>query len=161
MNPPVPIVTLIVRYALINWDRGMGENTDLLADAVGNLLRIQNECSCAVFNECGLADLTIKQVACLKLIDREGDITFSRLAEITRTSRPTTSEMVDRCARMECVYRERSPDDRRVQYIRLTEKGRQIARAEETALARLVERLVRSLDRGELDLLVRLLEKVR
>ncbi|KAF5064001.1 MarR family protein [anaerobic digester metagenome] len=139
----------------------MAKREEILVDAVENLLRIRNECSCVVFGECGHADLTVKQVACLKLIDREGDITFSRLAEITRTSPPTVTEMVNRCARMECVYRERSPDDRRVQYIRLTEKGRQIARAERTALTQLVERMVRSLDHRELDLLVEILEKVR
>ncbi len=139
----------------------MEDREELLAEAIENLLRIKNECSCGVFTQCGLTDLTVKQVACLRLIDREGDVTFSRLAEIARTSRPTVTEMVNRCARMECVYRERSSDDRRVQFIRLTEKGQQIARAERTALAQVVERMVRSLDHQELDLLVELLEKVR
>ncbi len=139
----------------------MEDREELLFEAIENLLRIRNECSCAVFGECGLGDLTVKQVACLKLIDREGDITFSRLAEITRTSRPTITEMINRCARMECVYRERSSDDRRVQFIRLTEKGQQIARAERAILSQVVNRMIRSLDQCEMDRLVEILEKVR
>ena len=88
-----------------------------------HLFRIADECSCSVFSECGLSDMTVKQVAYLKTIDRQGEITFSRLAELTRTSKPTVTEMINKCARMECVYRERSPDDGRIQYIGSRTRG--------------------------------------
>ena len=132
-----------------------------LFEAVENLLNIRNECSCTIVSECGLSDMTVRQVAYLKVIDDEGEITFSRLAEVTRTSKPTVTEMINRCARMACVYRERCPDDGRIQYIRLTEKGRTIAQAERTALRRTIERMMNSLDDRETDLLIELLSKVR
>ncbi len=105
--------------------------------------------------------MTVKQIAYLKIIDEQGDVTFSRLAEITRNSKPTITEMVNKFVKMECVYRERCPDDGRVLYIRLTEKGQRVAQAEHNALRLLIERLMETLDEHEQELLVRLLDKVR
>jgi DNA-binding MarR family transcriptional regulator len=138
----------------------MKDRAEQLSDAMGNLLRMKDECSCAIFSECGLSDLTVKQMAYLRVIDEHGDVTFSRLSELTRTSKPTVTEMINRCVRMECVYRERSPDDGRIQYVRLTDKGRTIAQAEKTALKRTIERMVQTLDEEEMDLLIRILGKV-
>jgi DNA-binding MarR family transcriptional regulator len=61
---------------------------------------------------------------------------------------------------MECAYRQKSPDDGRVTYIRLTEKGRMLANADRKALQRMVERMVQALDEKEVDLLVEVLRKV-
>jgi len=69
--------------------------------------------------------------------------------------------MVNRFVRMDCAYREPCPDDGRISYIRLTEKGRAIALAEEAALHRMIERMVEALDEDDLDLLVSILKKVR
>ena len=131
-----------------------------LFEALENLLRVKNECSCKILSECGLSDMTVRQIAYLKTIDEQGQITFSRLAEITRNSKPTISEMIDKFVRMECVYRERSPDDRRVIYIRLTDRGQQIARAEHQALRRVIDQMAESLDEHEQQILARLLEKI-
>ena len=86
--------------------------------------------------------MTVKQIAYLKTIDEQGDVTFSRLAEITRNSKPTITEMINKFVRMECVYREPCPDDGRIMYIRLTEKGQKIAQAEQAALRRVIERMM-------------------
>ena len=139
----------------------MMEREEHLFEVFENLLRIRNECSCNIFSECGLADMTVKQIAYLKAIDEQGDLTFSRLAEITRNSKPTITDMINRFVRMECVYRERCPDDGRIQYIRLTVKGQKIAKAEHFALCRVIERMMDSLDEHEMDLLIDLLQKVR
>lgn len=139
----------------------MMERDGHLQEALNRLLIMKNECSCSVFSECGLSDLTVKQIAYLKVINEQGDVTFSRLAEITKTSKPTITEMVNRFVRMECVYREPCRDDRRILYIRLTDKGKKIAEAEQAALCRLIERMIESLDEEDRDLLIRILQKVR
>jgi DNA-binding MarR family transcriptional regulator len=139
----------------------MREMEEHLMAAFENLLRMKNECSCSIFSECGLSDMTVKQIAYLKVINEQGEVTFSRLAEITRTSKPTVTEMINKCVRMECVYREQCPDDGRIQYIRLTEKGRMIAQAEHAALRRVIERMMNSLDEHERGLLIEILGKVR
>ena len=38
-----------------------------LFDEVEKLFRIRNECSCRIFSECGLPDMTVKQIAYLKV----------------------------------------------------------------------------------------------
>ena len=132
-----------------------------LLAAVEQLIRIRNETSSALLSECGIPDITVKQIGYLKTIDEQGEVTFTRLAEIMSNSKPTITELINRFESMECVYRERSPEDRRVIFIRLTEKGRRIARVEEDALTLLVERMQESLDHDDLDLLVRIIRKVR
>lgn len=139
----------------------MMERKEHLFEVLENLLRIRNECSCTIFSECGLSNLTVKQIAYLKIINHQGDVTFSKLAEITQNSKPTITEMINKFVRLECVYREPCPEDGRILYIRLTEKGQKIAQSEQNALHRLIERAVHSLDENELDLLIRILRKVR
>lgn len=137
------------------------EQDEHLLEAFEQLLRMKNECSCTIFSECGLADMTVKQIAYLKVIDEQGDVTFSRLAEITRNSKPTITEMINKFVRMECVYREPCDHDRRILYIRLTEKGQKIAKAEQAALRQVIGRMVHSLEEHEQELLVEILKKVR
>ena len=139
----------------------MKDREEQLCEVFENLLRLRAECSCSILSECGLSDLTVRQIAYLKVIDKQGDITFSRLAEITRNSKPTITEMVNRFVRMECVYREPSRDDGRILYIRLTEKGQKIAQAEQAALRRVIERMISTLDEHETGLLIEILGKVR
>lgn len=138
----------------------MAARVEHLVEVFDRLIAIKNECSDEIRSECGLSRLTVKQVAYLKAIDEHGDVTFSALAGITQTSKPTVTEMVDRFVRMECAYRQRCPDDGRVVYIRLTEKGRMIANAEQNALYRMIERMVEALDENEVDLLLEILKKV-
>ena len=139
----------------------MTQREEELFEVLENLLRLRNQCSCTIFSECGLSDITVRQIAYLKTIDEHGDITFSRLAEITRTSKPTVTEMVNKFVRMECVYREPSPDDGRIMYIRLTDKGKKIAHADRLALQRMMELMMESLEEPDQELLIGLLEKVR
>lgn len=139
----------------------MNERDEHLLEALERLLMMKNECSCSIFSECGLSDMTVRQIAYLKAISGQGDVTFSRLAEITNNSKPTITEMVNRFVRLGCVYREPCRDDGRILYVRLTEKGKTIANAEQDALRRVVGRMMDTLDDDELDLLIRILRKIR
>ena len=126
-----------------------------------NLIKIKSECSCEIFSECGISDITVKQIGYLKAIDEHGEVTFSMLAKITKNSKPTITEMVNKFVRMECVYREKCPEDGRIFYIRLTEKGQRIARAEESSLLRVIEKMAESLNEKEIETLIRILGKIR
>jgi len=132
-----------------------------LFEVIEKILRLKNECSCTIFSECGLSDLTVRQITYLKAIAEQDEVTFSRLAEITHNSKPTISEMINKFVRMECVYREPCPNDGRSLYIRLTDKGQKIAKADHHALRRVIERMMNSLDEDETDLLIGILQKVR
>ena len=126
-----------------------------------NLIRMKNECSCSIFSSCEISDITVKQINYLKLIDTHDEITFSRLAEITRNSKPTITDMIHKLDRMGCISRRSCPHDGRISYLYLTERGEKIARAEQNALHQVIERLIDSLDCHEIDLLIEILKKVR
>lgn len=152
----------IIRKNLTNrTDRDMMEKKEHLFIVFENLIKIKSECSCQIFSECGSSDITLKQIGYLKTIDECGEVTFSRLAKITSNSKPTITEMINKFVKMECVYREKSQDDGRIFYIRLTEKGQMIAHAQENALLQVIERIANSLDEKELDMLIEILGKIR
>lgn len=125
------------------------------------MIRIKSECSCNILSECGVSDITLKQIGYLKIIDKNDDVTFSRLARLTKNSKPTITETINKFAKMECVYREKSTDDGRIFYIRLTEKGQKIANAEEKALLKVIEKIADSLNEKEIDILIEILKKVK
>ncbi|MDR7664607.1 MarR family winged helix-turn-helix transcriptional regulator [Methanosarcina sp. Z-7115] len=152
----------IIRINLTNQkDKDTMEKKEHLFIVFENLINIKSECSCQIFSECGLSDITLKQIGYLKAIDEHGEVTFSRLAKITRNSKPTITEMINKFAKMECVYREKSPEDGRIFYIRLTDKGQMIAHAEKNALLKVIEKMANSLDEKEMDTLIKILEKIR
>jgi|ERR1035437_1309523 DNA-binding MarR family transcriptional regulator len=126
-----------------------------------NLIEIKSECSNEILSECGLSDITVKQIGYLKAIDGNGQVTFSKLAKITKNSKPTIAEMINKFVKFECVYREKCPDDGRVIYIRLTEKGRMIARSEENSLMKVIEKMTDLLNENEIGTLIEILKKLR
>lgn len=136
------------------------ERKDILLQAYEHLHRVRGECSCEITDECGIKDFTIKQIEYLKIIDRHNEITFSRFAELTKTSKPTISELINRFIKLDCVYKEKSPDDGRVFHIYLTPKGKEIARVEQTTMLKVVDRIIASLSDDEVDILIALFRKV-
>lgn len=75
------------------------------------------------------ADLTGPQLTVVKLLETFGDISLSELSEKIRAQNSTVTGIIDRMEREDLVTRERSKEDRRVVFIRLTAKGRELARA--------------------------------
>ena len=125
-----------------------------------NLIKIKGECSCEILSKCGLSDITVKQIGYLRAIDGHEQVTFSKLAKITKNSKPTITEMINKFVKFECVYREKCPDDGRVIYIRLTEKVQMIARSEENSLMKVIEKMIDLLDEREIGTLIEILEKL-
>jgi MarR family transcriptional regulator, organic hydroperoxide resistance regulator len=73
------------------------------------------------------ADLTGPQLTVVKLLEQIGDLSLSELSERIRAQNSTVTGIIDRMEREGLVTRERSKEDRRVVYIRLTAKGRKLA----------------------------------
>jgi len=74
------------------------------------------------------ADLTGPQLTVVKLLESIGDLSLSELSEKIRAQNSTVTGIIDRMEREGLVTRERSKEDRRVVYIKLTAKGRELAR---------------------------------
>jgi DNA-binding MarR family transcriptional regulator len=75
------------------------------------------------------ADLTSPQLAVVKVLEQVGDMSLSELSEKISAQNSTVTGIIDRMERGDLVMRERSKEDRRIVIIRLTEKGRELARA--------------------------------
>lgn len=73
------------------------------------------------------ADLTGPQLTVVKLLEQIGDVSLSELSERIRAQNSTVTGIIDRMEREGLVARERSKEDRRVVFIRLTPKGRRLA----------------------------------
>jgi DNA-binding MarR family transcriptional regulator len=132
-----------------------------LVKAYENLTKIKGECSYKLANEYGIGEMTVRQIGYLKIIAEHKGITFSRLADLTNNSKPTVTEMINKFVRCDCVYKEKCVNDGRVSYIRLTGKGENIAHAEKLIARNLVDRILRSLEEQEIDILIILLNKIK
>ncbi|MCP4131091.1 MAG: winged helix-turn-helix transcriptional regulator [bacterium] len=139
----------------------MGSKRDELLEAYENLLKVRGECACEIMNECAVSNLTVKQIEYLKIIDRNNDVTFSKLAEITRNSKPTITEMINKFINFDCVFKKKSLDDGRVSFIRLTDQGERIARAEQITILKVVDRMIHSLSENEIEILITIFKKVK
>lgn len=73
------------------------------------------------------ADLTGPQLTVVKLLEQIGDLSLSELSERIRAQNSTVTGIIDRMVREGLVVRDRSKEDRRVVFIRLTTKGKKIA----------------------------------
>jgi len=73
------------------------------------------------------ADLTGPQLTVVKLLEQIGDLSLSELSERIRAQNSTVTGIIDRMVREGLVVRDRSKEDRRVVFIRLTTKGKKLA----------------------------------
>ena len=138
----------------------MSDKSAELYKAFQKLMTIKGECKDKVCDLHGVAEMTVKQINYLKIIDSCDNITFSMLAEKTKITKPSVSDLINKLKDFGCVYKEPCTEDKRVSYIRLTEKGTNIAQHEETTTKNLMKRMVESLNEKEIENLIQIINKV-
>jgi DNA-binding MarR family transcriptional regulator len=106
------------------------------------------------------ADLTGPQLTVVKLLEQIGDLSLSELSERIRAQNSTVTGIIDRMEREGLVTRERSKEDRRVVYIRLTTKGRELAREIPVEPMEIFRSALESLSAQEMRDLLRIMTKV-
>ena len=106
------------------------------------------------------ADLTGPQLTVLKVLEGVGDISLSELSDRIRAQNSTVTGIIDRMEREGLVARLRSTEDRRVVYIRLTDKGAKIAREIAVEPMEIFRDALESLSPGEMRELFKLLTKI-
>jgi MarR family transcriptional regulator, organic hydroperoxide resistance regulator len=104
--------------------------------------------------------LTGPQLTVVKLLDTFGDLSLSSLSERIRAQNSTVTGIIDRMEREDLVLRERSTSDRRVVFIRLTEKGKRVARAIDVEPLSIFRTVLSSLSREDTADLLRVLSKL-
>lgn len=106
------------------------------------------------------ADLTGPQLTVVKLLEQIGDLSLSELSERIRAQNSTVTGIIDRMVRENLVTRERSKEDRRVVYIRLTTKGKKLAEEIPIEPMEIFRGALETLTAGEVRDLVKILGKV-
>jgi MarR family transcriptional regulator, organic hydroperoxide resistance regulator len=106
------------------------------------------------------ADLTGPQLTVVKLLEQIGDLSLSSLSEKIRAQNSTVTGIIDRMEREGLVTRERSKEDRRVVYIRLTAKGHELAREIPVEPMEIFRSALETLSGQEMKDLMRIMTKV-
>ena len=106
------------------------------------------------------ADLTGPQLTVVKLLEQIGDLSLSELSERIRAQNSTVTGIIDRMEREGLVTRERSKEDRRVVYIKLTAKGRELARDIPVEPMEIFRSALETLSAQEMRELMRIMTKV-
>jgi DNA-binding MarR family transcriptional regulator len=105
--------------------------------------------------------LTGPQLTVLKLLETFGDLSLSSLSERIRAQNSTVTGIIDRMEREGLVRRERSTTDRRVVFIRMSEKGAKLARQIEVEPMEIFRSALVSLSQADLRDLLRILTKLQ
>jgi DNA-binding MarR family transcriptional regulator len=105
--------------------------------------------------------LTGPQLTVVKLLETFGDLSLSSLSERIRAQNSTVTGIIDRMEREGLVKRERSTTDRRVVFIRLTEKGRKLASEIRVEPMELFRGALESLSRDDVRDLLRIMSKLQ
>lgn len=137
--------------------RRSGRDLDLIVETV---IYLQTESRRLAREQCARLGVTATQLNVIKLLDEIGELSLSELSRRIAAQNSTVTGIVDRMVQSGLVVREQSADDRRVWRIRLTDKGRAVARKVEVAPWDLLRRAIDALERREKEQLVAILRKV-
>ncbi|MCT4621732.1 MAG: MarR family transcriptional regulator [Marinisporobacter sp.] len=131
-----------------------------LEKGIANLFKLKGECYMHIIHDLELSEMSIKQINYLKKFKASEGITTSQLADILNLSKPTVTEMVKKFIKMDCVYKESCHMDKRVYYLKLTDKGRNIVNIEQKTIAYLAQQLENRLEEEEIETLIDILSKI-
>lgn len=104
--------------------------------------------------------LTGPQLTVVKMIESLGDMSLSELSERIHAQNSTVTGIIDRMEREGLVVRARSTKDRRIVIIRLTDKGKALARDVPLQPAEILRAALRALSAAESRDLLRILTKL-
>ena len=110
-----------------------------------HVLQIQTGCFAQESSKSGLGELSMNQIQAVKAVNREGEATITRLAEILGVSAPSASTMVDRLVERGVLHRQRSQEDRRKVVVRVSPKAAKEIERVESAILKKFEDIVRKM----------------
>ncbi|MCX8131676.1 MAG: MarR family transcriptional regulator [Clostridia bacterium] len=84
------------------------------------------------------ADMSMKQIYYIDIINQLGRPTFSELTKALGLSKPSITAIVEKLVNAGYVRKEKSPEDKRSFYISLTEKGRRVCKMHDEMHERII-----------------------
>lgn len=106
-----------------------------------------------------LKNLTAKQLYCIELIHKMDNPTLSELSVKLKTSKPSTTVMIDRMSEHGYIIKVKSDSDRRTAHVHLTPRGEKAAELHSEVHAHFAKLLTQKLTDSETEILVVLLNK--
>ncbi|GAC1656292.1 MAG: hypothetical protein NVS9B15_17400 [Acidobacteriaceae bacterium] len=106
-------------------------------------------------------EVSLPQIHVLMLLHHQGDTTLSDLARAFCVSAPSASSLVDRMEEHQLVQRVRDTDDRRIVYVRASERGTRIVEEMMGMQREQIQRMLNAMTDDEMRDLVRGLAAVR
>ncbi|WP_020587473.1 MarR family winged helix-turn-helix transcriptional regulator [Desulfobacter curvatus] len=129
-------------------------------EVIRKFSRLGRECNHEISEKLGVSELQVNQLYYLKMIDRTVDITCGELAEELNVTKPSVTGIVNKLIDLGVVEKSRCTKDRRIHYIKLTEKGRNINRLEYLSHQRVVDMILKVLTEEEIHTFIRLIKKL-
>ena len=131
-----------------------------LPEIVEVITRAFAQLQARVVREGEFAELSLRQISCLDLIQRLEEPTPSNLARELGITKPSVSALVARLLETGFICKERSHADGRSFHLHLTAKGIEMMHAHQRVHEALAQHLLAGLDERQQDQLVALLAKV-
>ena len=131
-----------------------------LPEIVDVVTRAFAQLQARVVREGEFAELSLRQISCLDLIQRLEEPTPSDLARELGITKPSVSALVARLLTAGFLRKERSHQDARSFHLHLTEKGAALMDAHLRSHEAIAQHLLAGLEAGEQQQLVTLLAKV-
>ncbi|MCL2859704.1 MAG: MarR family transcriptional regulator [Oscillospiraceae bacterium] len=111
-------------------------------------------------------DLTRAEFFMLKSIEKtiNGNkdklVTITEIIEKLQIAKPTASQMLNSLEEKSLIERIRTNEDRRVVYVKLTEKGKEVLEKAHKEFSKLTKNLITKLGKKDTEELIRILEKL-
>jgi len=125
-------------------------NDDLVQEIIAGFRSAFVELRCMGSERLHRAGISMTHFHMLSMLDRHGDMTMSRIAELLDVSLSNATGLVDRIEERGLVERVRVADDRRVVQVRLTADGIRLLDEVELLKDHMMERILSRLDAGAL-----------
>lgn len=140
----------------------MGEHS--IKDLINRYIEITltvNRCGQSLVKSQVGADLTYDQHYTLRYIYKAGSCTSSELAEAFDVKKSAITAIITRMWEKGLILRTRDESDRRVVYLTLTDKGKEIFDESEKRIYKLVESLINNFEEEEINQFMDSYEKLK
>ena len=114
----------------------------------------------ALFNEHGL-DLSKEQMIILKKLHEQDGLNQNELASLTFRDKSSMARLLSKMDKKNYIQRKQSKEDKRINLVFLTEKGRTIFKQTRPALKKLINTMEENITMEEKKMMIKILKKVQ
>lgn len=137
------------------------ETTERIGQLFAEFVSAIREFRCATGQQLVRAGVSMTHLHLMWILERHGDLSMSRLAEILDVSLSSATGIVDRMEERGIVDRIRVPDDRRIVLVRISDRGREVLRQTDLLKEDLMADIVSRLDERQRERLANAMADVR